>query len=637
MKNGYYLSTYLNINSISYLENIPARHDQNISLWKKSDSKFELVRYWELERITGEKQQERGFFDKSHAEFVISNLIKEFDLEMDDIVEIWGTPLLDKCSYDYTSIIDFPEYAYHNICHIFSSVLADYNKFKTENILVFSVDGAPDNIIDTNTLTESFYSACYFEKGMLKKIQKCYSPALLWTILKDRYQLREGSLMALASASRSECYYEYDCNDFLISCSKDIGKVALNMMSMMDYIDELSENDLGVKFNCFDDDFSEQENKISMAAKIVQNISYDIMSKNISNMLKFNIVPEQTILSIVGGFALNCPCNAKMTNDFSFKEFSSVPCVNDTGMSLGIAAYVFYKRASKETDFIIDLPYAGSPDSNYFERLSEYRQFIDTVSPLNTSTFLQDIKTFPIVWFEGNSEIGPRALGHRSILADPTREKTKDILNQIKQREWWRPVAPIVLEEYGDKWFDDFTPSKYMLLTYKIKQEKRNKIPAIAHLDDSARVQSINKSDDEMLYNVLSEFYKATGVPILCNTSLNDKGEPIIETISEMLNFACRKRIPIVYIDGIRVKLKNQNLFSEKSPHKRPLNFNNYMANEEKEKLRKKMGLNFLTEAEKIVLVENYHQLSDLNLQCESDRMKLKKICSIKYNKHHII
>ena len=132
-------------------------------------------------------------------------------------------------------------------------------------------------------------------------------------------------------------------------------------------------------------------------------------------------------------------------------------------------------------------------------------------------------------WFQGRMEWGPRALGNRSILADPRNEKMKDILNEkIKHRESFRPFAPTILEEYCSEYFDLNVPSPYMLLVAKVK--KPEKIPAVTHVDGTGRVQTVSKTSNPLYYNLINEFYNKTGVPVLINTSMNVRGEPIVNT-----------------------------------------------------------------------------------------------------------
>jgi hypothetical protein len=153
---------------------------------------------------------------------------------------------------------------------------------------------------------------------------------------------------------------------------------------------------------------------------------------------------------------------------------------------------------------------------------------------------------------EGRAEIGPRALGHRSLLADPRQDTMKDRLNQIKRRQWWRPVAPVILADQVREWFSDADRSPFMLRTFTLRPEKAARVPAISHLDRSARIQTLTREEAPLLSELLQAFHASTGVPMLCNTSLNDKGEPIINVLEEALIFARRRGVPAVYVDGRR-------------------------------------------------------------------------------------
>jgi len=136
-----------------------------------------------------------------------------------------------------------------------------------------------------------------------------------------------------------------------------------------------------------------------------------------------------------------------------------------------------------------------------------------------------------IGWFQGRSEFGPRALGNRSIIADPRTAEMKDILNKrVKFRQAFRPFAPIVLAERSKEIFEGDEDSPFMLLAKRVRPEWRDKIPAIVHVDGTARVQTVRQEHNDRLYRLLKEFEAITGVPVLLNTSFNVKGEPIVET-----------------------------------------------------------------------------------------------------------
>ena len=154
-----------------------------------------------------------------------------------------------------------------------------------------------------------------------------------------------------------------------------------------------------------------------------------------------------------------------------------------------------------------------------------------------------------MAWMNGRSEFGPRALGNRSLLADPRNQYNRDRLNHvIKQREWYRPFAPIVLEECYKDWFDFDIPSPFMLYTAQVKQRER--VPAITHVDGSARFQTVTEESNTHIYKLIQEFEKITNAPMLINTSLNGTGQPILETPEDGEEFFNNNSVDIAVIHG---------------------------------------------------------------------------------------
>jgi carbamoyltransferase len=208
-------------------------------------------------------------------------------------------------------------------------------------------------------------------------------------------------------------------------------------------------------------------------------------------------------LVFMGGCALNSSANTLLWN--IFKNIWIMPNPGDAGSSLGAAAALYGKHLNWKT------PYLG------YDLGGEYpvQQIVDGI-----------LKDGIVAVASGRAEYGPRALGNRSILADPRDPLIKDKVNLIKQRELFRPFAPVVLEECASKWFDmDFT-SPYMQYTVKCLQPE--KIPSVVHADGTSRVQTVNKDQHRGLWRAINKFYLETGVPVLLNTSLNIKGQPLL-------------------------------------------------------------------------------------------------------------
>jgi predicted NodU family carbamoyl transferase len=572
---GYYLSTYLHIDKLSSAFRARIRHDQNISLWKKEKNNLHLVHYWELERLSGYKKHAISLSSKEQAYKLIQILLSEYNLTLDDINDIWGTPEIQKNpSCIYHSVEDFPDYTYHSISHLFSALLSDTDLFHNNTIITLAVDGGPDCVVDLEARNKKYYIGCVSEQGKIKEVFHISSPALLWSYAKARFQMEQGSMMALASASTSKYLLEIqDINN--IEDFETANKAYEWLQKLVEKIDILEDHDIGTKFSGYDERFSKIENRISMVMKVIQEKSIKILEYNLKKIIdKYSLRAEDTGLALSGGYILNCVGNSTVMNNMHFKFMIAPPCVSDTGQSLGIALYSFYKF-NKNINFRLENSYYGDNDKNLSRILKDtfWKQFISDVQNFDPDTITKDIKSNPIVWFNGRCEIGPRALGARSLLADPSNLDSKNKLNIIKQRQWWRPVAPIILDQYLEQWFDECYSSPYMLNVFKIKSELVSQIPAIAHIDISARVQTLGEKDNPLLYQVLQSFHKDTGIPLLCNTSLNDKGEPIINKIDEAINFCLRKELKILYINGVRIELHNHIYYENIYPLERKFKF----------------------------------------------------------------
>lgn len=572
MKDGFYLSVYTQINEIASAYNIHERHDHNMALWKKEGLDVRLLHYWEFERVTGLKKHSYPFKTRDDALEFINQLLKPYNITTDDIESIWGTPEIEKKPNDYTSIEEYSQFTYHSIAHIFSSIMQDTDVFFNQKILGLSLDAGPDNIIDVDAKKKNYYSGVYVDKGEIEFFH-IPSPACLWAFMTFRFNLQEGTLMALGSASKSRLLWDFDDIKKGFIPVRNMGEGGETFKWFNAFIEkvlDLNEENIGIDFNFYDNNFSNHENKISMIVKVIQELSYEILHNTIEQILfKYKLNAKDVHLALAGGFTLNCPTNSRLMESFGFKHFLAPPCVSDCGIALGIGLFSFYKEM-KKFNFLLQGAYYGDADYEINNAVNNptYKAFIKSVKGFDINQFVEDIKKEPLIWFDGRAEIGPRALGHRSLLADPRNEKSKEILNEIKQRQWWRPVAPMVLEDKLNEWFEGSESSPYMLRTYLVKSEKQNLIPAVIHLDGSARVQTVDNNSD-ILYEIIYAFYKDTGVPVLCNTSLNDRGEPIINTITEALNFALRKGVRIAYINQQRVEFYNFEDFKITEPESR--------------------------------------------------------------------
>ena len=247
-------------------------------------------------------------------------------------------------------------------------------------------------------------------------------------------------------------------------------------------------------------------------------------------------------LCIAGGVGLNCVANGKIVREAGYDNVWIQPAAGDDGIAIGCAYYGYLAIQNKPRSFVIDHAFFGAPysdaqtDKAADQWLVEREIFDGPGQNICTETAKVLAAEKVVGWFQGRSEFGPRALGNRSILADPRNPAMKDVLNaRVKFRQAFRPFAPIVLAERASEIFDGDEESPFMLLAKRVKPEWKDRIPAIVHVDGTARVQTVRREQNERLYRLLEEFEKLTGVPVLLNTSFNIKGEPIVEAPADAM------------------------------------------------------------------------------------------------------
>jgi predicted NodU family carbamoyl transferase len=619
LKDGYYLFVYSEIDPIFNIKSYSLRHDHNMALFNKKNNNIELVHHWEFERITGIKHHQIAFYEKEDAIEFINQLLSKYSLTINDMCEVVGIPQISTCD-NYHSLHDYHEVSYHSICHLFTSMLMDTNVFYKENTISLAFDGGPDVVIDNNAYKKNAYCGAVSKKGEIE-IFPIPSPGPYWLHLSRLYEKPEGTLMALAYATTARFIGEPPAllDNYNTSDSHENIKI---IRQFADHIFSYPKDRLSEICVNYDNRFSEYENKLSMITKSIQEISLKSVYNLIQNILdEYELNPKDTFVSLSGGFALNCPTNTSIMRKFGFKGQLACPCVNDSGMAIGMGLYYFFKSCIS-FDYRFTTAFYGDLDDSLHATLKKFSLFIKSVYD-GIEHASDDIINEPVVWFEGRSEVGPRALGHRSILANPSETKSKELLNYYKKREWWRPVAPIILEDELAKWFLDSFSSPYMLNNFAVKQEKKRLVKAILHLDDSARVQTITAEDDAMLFSIVSDLYKKTDIPIICNTSLNDKGEPIINKISEALNFALRKGINILYVNGCRIELHNHNKYAEGNPSQRDCKY--FTKNKDNDALLTKWNPHRLSITELIICRFN-EDLHEYSITSKKDAQTLKRI-----------
>jgi len=263
-------------------------------------------------------------------------------------------------------------------------------------------------------------------------------------------------------------------------------------------------------------------------------------------------------LCMAGGVAYNCVTNGKIFDHTGFEEVYIQSAAGDAGLAIGAAMYGWHKQAERARNFAMEHAYWGCEYSS--------AEIAETLANANgelerrgcvVGTIEEEAELLRLVaatvasgkvvgWFQGRMEWGPRALGNRSILADPRRPEMCDIINaKIKRRETFRPFAPSILEGAAAEYFAQSHPSPFMLMAYGVRPERRDKIPATTHVDGTGRLQTVNEVQNPLYYRLIQEFGRQTGVPVLLNTSFNEN-EPVVMSPAEALSCFLRTRMDLL-------------------------------------------------------------------------------------------
>jgi carbamoyltransferase len=242
-------------------------------------------------------------------------------------------------------------------------------------------------------------------------------------------------------------------------------------------------------------------------------------------------------LAMAGGVALNCVMNSKLRDSGLFDAVWVQPAAGDAGTALGAALWVDARQGGHGTRWRMNDAYLGPSFSDadieplLHDSGLDYRRPEDLAGEV--AEHLAEGRL--VGWFQGRMEFGPRALGARSILASPTDPRTQGRLNFLKDREDFRPVAPVVLEEEATAWFVNARPSPFMLFVHDVRPDKAALIPAVRHVDGTARIQTVNRTQHPLYHDLIRAFADRTGVPVLVNTSFNTRGRPIVCTPRDAL------------------------------------------------------------------------------------------------------
>jgi carbamoyltransferase len=252
--------------------------------------------------------------------------------------------------------------------------------------------------------------------------------------------------------------------------------------------------------------------------------------------------------------------NGRILKETNFENIFVQPAAGDAGTAIGAALLHYYEENPKApTGPRLEHSYHGPAygDAEILEVLKQYPLKFKQPDNVEEITASKLMEGKIIGWFQGHMEFGPRALGNRSILTAPFPAEMKDILNErVKHREWFRPFAPAILEEYLEDYFDCGHITPYMLLVYNTLESKKADIPATVHVDGTGRVQTVNQDQNPKYYNLIKEFQKKSNIPVILNTSFNVQGEPVVCTPEDAIKCFLSTEIDILVLNSYIIDSK---------------------------------------------------------------------------------
>ncbi len=455
----------------------------------------------------------------------------------------------------------------HHLCH----AAHGFYSSNFDDALILTVDSAG---LDDSGLGYSI-TAYVADGNKIDRVVSCreelFSLGNVWTKL-TRFVFKlsagyprgcqAGSVMAMAAMGDYKKYYL----DIKKIVEEDYQKIRFAPPGMIrgkhvDPKDEVFHPYLN-KLRLIAEDEKEKFNIAASLQKVTEELLFSFVSQAISGAAEKGFKTKN--LCLVGGVNLNSVATGKIAKNLSSWGLENVfvpPVPYDGGLNIGACQYHYYKVLGHPLEKNFVSPYLGEKYNkkdvmtSIEERKSEI-QIEEKIGLKECAKLLNEGKIVSI--FQGRSESGRRALGNRSILANPKIENMKEIINQkVKHRQWYRPFAPSVLEEFGDEWFENFFPSPYMGFVFDIKKDKIGKAKAIEHFDGTARIQSVNSAQNNNYYNLIKAFYDLSGVPLILNTSFNDR-EPICETPTHAIDCYLRTEIDYLYFPEFEILVKRK-------------------------------------------------------------------------------
>lgn len=533
-------------------------HDGGASFLEDGKLKFAI----EEERLIGI----RHAYDRVPYES-IKLICKKENISMNDIDKIaigWDYPKLWKMfgeefisKNEMSKILfgtsEFAEkivYVEHHIAHACSA----FYPSGFDHALVLVIDGQGEKIATSVFLGDR-------NKQTLKKLYETpVSLGYFYAAVTEHigfFSGQEGKTMGLASYGQPK--YINQLRELInaddegkINCSFSVTKKGKDeeeetIAIWKDLLSEIIPSRQG-KIEKVTDEIIPYADLASSAQKLLEEILIKIVLYNCNQYNVSNI-------AIAGGVGLNCAASGILSELPCVNKIFTQPAANDGGISLGAAIAVAV--ANQENVNFEMIPYQGNEfnDDEILGFLNQKNYFYRKVDNLPKEIANLISKGNIVANFQGRLEFGPRALGNRSILADPRKNDMLIRLNTLKGREVWRPLAPAILYEEQTNFFSSSQFSPYMTINCRVLEDVQNKLEAITHVDGTARIQSVSKEYNPLFYSIIDEFYKITGIPVVINTSFNIKGEPIVDTPEKAIKSAIAMNLDYLAIGSFIIKV----------------------------------------------------------------------------------
>lgn len=456
---------------------------------------------------------------------------KDFNFTPKEIIEL----LFPRTLYAYS---EYPEVRFidHHQAHAFGGFFGS----TYEDAAVLVLDGQGEDV--SGTL--GYISKNGFE--VFNTVPVAYSLGYLMEAASSYLGFRTsdaGKLMGLAAHGTGEALKNFE----MTPLGYKVHSFESKTMPLPEGLDDQAYV-IGLWNQYFSDTFGKlycrEDEYLPLPANIVSKYSVGQQQKNFARSIQATL--EKSILHLVcelasktkcknlvitGGVALNCSSNGKVLRSKLFENVFIPSTANDAGVSIGAAAKVYFDMYDESPNDLSEVYVGPEYGDKEIQKILDINKITYSFQENIAEKAARELARGKIIgWFQGRMEAGPRALGNRSILADPRKKAMHDTVNAIKMRENWRPLCPSVLHDFGAEYFEKYSFSPYMLQSYLVKPEMRQLVPAVVHVDGSARYQSVTSTTNPGFYKLLKEFYRLTQIPMIMNTSFNVAGEPVVCT-----------------------------------------------------------------------------------------------------------